>query len=47
MEGYSWKEMCVELRNVMERCVLFSQGELLTGEETGLEFKRGGRGRRA
>ena len=29
-----------ELRNVMERCVLFSQGELLTGEETGLEFKR-------
>ena len=29
-----------ELRNVMERCVLFCQGELLTGEETGLEFKR-------
>ena len=40
MERYSWKGNVRELRNVMERCVLFSQGELLTGEETGLEFKR-------
>ena len=37
---YSWPGNVRELRNVMERCVLFSQGELLTGEETGLEFKR-------
>lgn len=40
MEGYSWKGNVRELRNVIERCVLFSQGELLTGEETGLEHKR-------
>ena len=40
MERYSWKGNVRELRNVMERCVLFCQGELLTGEETGLEFKR-------
>ena len=40
MEGYYWKGNVRELRNVMERCVLFSRGELLTGEETGLEPRR-------
>ena len=37
MEGYYWKGNVRELRNVIERCVLFSSGDLLTGEETGLE----------
>lgn len=40
MEGYYWKGNVRELRNVMERCVLFSQGDVLTGEETGLEPRR-------
>lgn len=38
LERYHWKGNVRELRNVMERCVLFSRGELLTGEETGLSF---------
>ena len=38
LEHYHWKGNVRELRNVMERCVLFSRGELLTGEETGLSF---------
>lgn len=38
LEGYHWKGNVRELRNVMERCVLFSRGEWLTGEETGLSF---------
>lgn len=40
MEGYYWKGNVRELRNVMERCVLFSRGDILTGEETGLEPRR-------
>lgn len=40
MEGYYWKGNVRELRNVIERCVLFSSGDLLTGEETGLEPRR-------
>ena len=40
MKGYYWKGNVRELRNVMERCVLFSQGDILTGEETGLEPRR-------
>lgn len=40
MERYYWKGNVRELRNVMERCVLFSQGDILTGEETGLEPRR-------
>ena len=38
MEGYYWKGNVRELRNVMERCALFSQGELLTGAESGLRL---------
>lgn len=38
MERHAWKGNVRELRNVMERCTLFSRGELLTGEETGLTF---------
>lgn len=45
MESYYWKGNVRELRNVMERCVLFSQGNILTGEETGLEPRREERGR--
>lgn len=44
MESYYWKGNVRELRNVMERCVLFSQGNILTGEETGLEPRREERG---
>lgn len=40
MENYDWKGNVRELRNVIERCVLFSRGNLLTGEETGLEPRR-------
>lgn len=40
MESYYWKGNVRELRNVMERCVLFSRGDILTGEETGLEPRR-------
>ncbi|MEA4932980.1 MAG: sigma-54 dependent transcriptional regulator, partial [Lawsonibacter sp.] len=36
LEHYHWKGNVRELRNVMERCVLFSRGDLLTGEEAGL-----------
>ena len=36
LKQYSWKGNVRELRNVMERCVLFSRGTLLTGKETGL-----------
>ncbi len=38
LKGYSWKGNVRELRNVMERCVLFSSGCLLTGKETGLSI---------
>ena len=38
MEQYYWKGNVRELRNVIERCVLFSDGELLTGEEAGLSL---------
>ncbi len=37
LQGYSWKGNVRELRNVMERCVLFSRRDVLTGEETGLD----------
>ena len=40
MESYYWKGNVRELRNVMERCVLFSRGDILTGEETGLKPRR-------
>ena len=36
LKRYSWKGNVRELRNVMERCVLFSSGSFLTGKETGL-----------
>lgn len=36
LERYHWKGNVRELRNIMERCVLFSRGDLLTGEEAGL-----------
>jgi two-component system response regulator AtoC len=36
LKRYHWKGNVRELRNVMERCTLFSRGDLLTGEETGL-----------
>ena len=32
LKQYSWKGNVRELRNVMERCVLFSRGNLLTGK---------------
>lgn len=38
LKQYSWKGNVRELRNVMERCVLFSRGNLLTGKETGLSM---------
>lgn len=38
LKNHDWKGNVRELRNVMERCTLFSRGELLTGEETGLAF---------
>jgi two-component system response regulator AtoC len=38
LEHYHWKGNVRELRNVIERCTLFSRGELLTGEETGLSL---------
>lgn len=38
MERYDWKGNVRELRNVMERCALFSQGELLSGAESGLRL---------
>lgn len=37
LQGYYWKGNVRELRNVMERCVLFSRQSVLTGEETGLD----------
>lgn len=40
MESYYWKGNVRELRNVMERCALFSQGELLNGAESGLRLAR-------
>lgn len=43
LERYDWKGNVRELRNVMERCVLFSQGPLLTGIEASLPLP--GRGR--
>lgn len=39
--NYSWKGNVRELRNVMERTVLFCQGDVLTGEETGLTMTPG------
>lgn len=36
MQRHQWKGNVRELRNIMERCVLFSRGDTLTGEETGL-----------
>lgn len=36
LERYHWQGNVRELRNVMERCTLFSRGELLNGTETGL-----------
>ena len=36
LQNYYWKGNVRELRNVLERCVLFSRGTELTGEETGL-----------
>lgn len=45
MEQYDWKGNVRELRNVMERCALFSQGPLLTGIESSLALP--GRGRPA
>ncbi len=41
--SYHWKGNVRELRNVMERCVLFSRGRTLTGEETGLPLVPGQR----
>ena len=38
MERRGWQGNVRELRNVIERCVLFSDGELLTGEEAGLSL---------
>ncbi len=37
LQDYYWKGNVRELRNVMERCVLFSRQSVLTGEETGLD----------
>ena len=39
LDHYYWKGNVRELRNVMERCVLFSRGTTLTGEETGLNIR--------
>ena len=36
LEGYAWRGNVRELRNVMERCALFSQGEVLTGTKAEL-----------
>ena len=38
LKQYSWKGNVRELRNVMERCVLFSSGSFLTGKETGISI---------
>lgn len=37
--GHGWKGNVRELRNVMERSVLFAKGELLTGEGSGLTVR--------
>lgn len=37
LQSYYWKGNVRELRNVMERCVLFNRQSVLTGEETGLD----------
>ena len=37
LQSYYWKGNVRELRNVMERCVLFSRQSVLTGEEAGLD----------
>lgn len=37
LQSYYWKGNVRELRNVMERCVLFSRQSVLTGEEIGLD----------
>lgn len=37
LQSFYWKGNVRELRNVMERCVLFSRQSVLTGEETGLD----------
>lgn len=37
LQSYYWKGNVRELRNVMERCVLFSRQSVLTDEETGLD----------
>lgn len=37
LQSYYWKGNVRELRNVMERCVLFSRQSVLTGEETDLD----------
>ena len=36
LKNYYWKGNVRELRNVMERCALFSRGDVLTGRESGL-----------
>lgn len=36
LKRYHWQGNVRELRNVMERCTLFSKGDILTGDETGL-----------
>jgi len=38
MERYDWKGNVRELRNVIERCALFSEGDFLSGAESGLRL---------
>lgn len=38
--GHDWRGNVRELRNVMERTVLFARGKLLTGEATGQVFQK-------
>lgn len=39
LQNHFWKGNVRELRNVIERGVLFARGELLTGEDTGMAFQ--------
>ena len=43
LQAYPWKGNVRELRNVIERCVLFARGEYLTGEEEVLPLKNVGK----